>query len=639
MKLFITLFLIFFCTYSLISQVKDEYAVSNIPDSLLVESGAVIRLFDMNIKRLSISESKTTLKYAATIFNEEYLNLAMIAVPYNQYVKVKSFNAVLYDEDGNKLKRIKKNDLLDLPAYEAYTLFSDHRMLLHHTEAPTYPFTIFYEFELNSSYLPGIPSWKVFYGYNVGVEKSNFTYHTPKEWPINYKELNFTGNFQKSSNKNEIVYSWQAKNLNGFKKLSFSPPLSEIIPVVHFSPGVISIDGYEGSTENWLSLGNWIHKLNKGRLELSNEVKNKLDKTVEGINEDQEKARRIYSFLQDNTRYVGIQLGIGGLQPIDANTVGEMGYGDCKALTNFMKAMLEYVGIYSIYSIIGTNENSRIAYSDLASLNQGNHVILCIPEGADTTWLECTNQNIPYGYIGEGNMDTYTLLIEKNNSRIVKTPPKKSIENSISSKVLIDINPDLSTIIQGENVYNGLAIQNALYFEYLSPNRQKSFIANYFDLNNPDIISLEYVKEKFDSLEVMLRFKFETNKLSKKLGKRIVFPISNFTGLNITETNEKKERKYHFHLEFENDLNSEVYFNLPQNYKVEYLPSNRTIENEFGSISTLYRIDPDSGNLHLSFRYSINEGNYPPEKFESFKNYMKEVSKCINEKIILIRKS
>ena len=57
----------------------------------------------------------------------------------------------------------------------------------------------------------------------------------------------------------------------------------------------------------------------------------KLTKILENTQDTIQKMKSLYQYMQERTRYVGIQLGIGGFQPFPAQTVFETGYGDCKA--------------------------------------------------------------------------------------------------------------------------------------------------------------------------------------------------------------------------------------------------------------------------------------------------------------------
>lgn len=85
------------------------------------------------------------------------------------------------------------------------------------------------------------------------------------------------------------------------------------------------------------------------------------------------------------------------MQPIAAADVNRTGFGDCKGLSNYMRAMLTELGIPSVYTVISTTNRRLLA--DFASANQNNHVILQVPLPNDTLWLECTNPTLPLGYV------------------------------------------------------------------------------------------------------------------------------------------------------------------------------------------------------------------------------------------------
>ncbi len=62
--------------------------------------------------------------------------------------------------------------------------------------------------------------------------------------------------------------------------------------------------------------------------------------------------------MQDKTRYISVQIGIGGWKPMLADDVNKLGYGDCKGLTNYTKALLEAVDVPSYYTLFLVVEGS-----------------------------------------------------------------------------------------------------------------------------------------------------------------------------------------------------------------------------------------------------------------------------------------
>src|SRR2546429_9895187 len=63
-------------------------------------------------------------------------------------------------------------------------------------------------------------------------------------------------------------------------------------------------------------------------------------------------------FVQQDIRYVAIELGIGGIQPHAAGEVFQHHYGDCKDKATLMGAMLKEIGVDSYYVIINSERGS-----------------------------------------------------------------------------------------------------------------------------------------------------------------------------------------------------------------------------------------------------------------------------------------
>ena len=71
--------------------------------------------------------------------------------------------------------------------------------------------------------------------------------------------------------------------------------------------------------------------------------------------------RALAAFVQKDIRYVGIELGVGGVQPHEANEVLTHGYGDCKDKVTLLSSMLKEIGVESHYVLINTERGSVAA--------------------------------------------------------------------------------------------------------------------------------------------------------------------------------------------------------------------------------------------------------------------------------------
>jgi hypothetical protein len=100
------------------------------------------------------------------------------------------------------------------------------------------------------------------------------------------------------------------------------------IIVRHFTVFTQSNDGIrtfhlenDGSAKSWKEFGQWYSKILTGTTILPEETKAKMRALIGDEKNPIMKAKLIYDYVQQKSRYVSIQVGIGGWKPMDAVTL------------------------------------------------------------------------------------------------------------------------------------------------------------------------------------------------------------------------------------------------------------------------------------------------------------------------------
>ena len=324
-------------------------------------------------------------------------------------------------QDGKLIRKIKSSEVKDASGSAGYPLFGDIRYKYFQPLISVYPYTVEYEYELEITGSYYFPDWIAFDGYNVSIVKSGFTMSVPADYKLLYKQLNFSEPPLVETNGKFTEYSWNAENVKAVDHEPLSDDLDHYFKTVYTTPSEFVLDGYHGKMYTWQDFSDWIAQLNKGRDILSEASAAKVKEMVKDLPDDRSKVKRLYAYLQERTRYFNVALGIGGLQPVDANLVDEVGYGDCKGLSNYMKALLKAAGIESYYTLVNSGGSFPQLIEDFPS-HQFDHAILCVPMPKDTIWLECTSQTIPFGFLGDFTSDRKVLLIKEHGGDLAKTP-------------------------------------------------------------------------------------------------------------------------------------------------------------------------------------------------------------------------
>lgn len=418
--------------------INIKYPVSAIPDNLKQHADAVIRYQEIKKEITSDSRVITEETFVVTIFNKSAQNLGYFYEIYDKLSSVNSYSVKLYNKYGNLIDKSKSSDFKDVKAYDGFTLFDDNRMIYYKSYSSDYPYTIEYNYKRIDKQTLNIGNWLPVSNYDIAVQESNYTLVTDESNPIRFKELNLPETGKVNKIKDKSIYTWSLRNFEAIQKQPFMPNSEYILPKVRIASDKFSYEGFEGNSNTWQSLGAWNWELIKDQITLPQETVLLIKNMIDTIETTREKVALLYKYLQNNTRYVSIQLGIGGYQPIDATEVDETKYGDCKGLSNYMRALLEVANIKSDYAIVRAGHHAQDMLIDFPS-NQFNHAILSIPDNTDTIWLECTSQKIPFGFLGSFTDNRHCLLVTPEGGKIAKTPEYKQESNTQHSTTVCQV--------------------------------------------------------------------------------------------------------------------------------------------------------------------------------------------------------
>jgi hypothetical protein len=431
-----------------------KYPASAIPENLKKNANVVKRMEQFEFRIISTGEAVLVHKYALTVLNENGDDNAALVEYYDKLQKINSIEGSLYDASGKEVKKLKSKDIMDLSAVDDINLMDDNRRKVHQFYYKVYPYTVEYEVETKFNNTFFFPTWLPMESDHFAVEQSAYAIVCPASYNVRYRAFNYKGDPVVTTEKDKKIMRWEVKNLPGIVRPYASPPLYELTTMIYFAPSDFEIEGYKGNMSSWQEFGKFQYSLVKDRDKLPDDVIQKVQQLTNGITNDREKIRVLYNYLQHQTRYIGIQLGLGGWQPFEASFVAKKGYGDCKALTNYMYSLLKAVNIKSYYTLVKAEGGQNII-EDFPS-QQFNHVILCVPLQKDTMWLECTSQILPAGYMSDFTANRKALLIDEQGGTLVSTPRYTIKENTQVRNIAGKIDAEGTLSMKVNTVYGGI---------------------------------------------------------------------------------------------------------------------------------------------------------------------------------------
>jgi hypothetical protein len=594
------------------------------------ENANTIKISDFQtIEYKSYNKVTVSRKYVVLVLNEIGFNNIDLSENYDKSNKIKKLNVTTYNTFGGKVKHFVKADFKDRSLLDDSTIFSDDRILYLDYTPTVYPFIIEYECETESVNTAFLHAWTPISNLNETVLESKLEIINNPVCPVNVKVQKLE-EFKVEKLEAATKTTYSAKNIIAIKP-EVNSDYSKEFPMVKMYLSKASLEGYELNMNSWSEFGKMYYDyFIKDNSTISEKTKLKLDNIISVNDSKLDKIKKIYKYVQDNTRYVSIQVGVGGWKPMEVSDVEKYGYGDCKALSNFTRSILKAYDIESYYTVIYGGDKRKLD-EEIVSM-QGNHVILSVPNNEKYIFLECTSQTNPFSYLSNFTSNRNALIIKPTGSEIVKTSEYKTEKNTQETKSKVNVLENGSISGNVEIISKNIQYKNVSHLETKSSKDQIDYYRNHFGhLNNLEVSNLKWTnnKEDFSFTET---FSFKAENYFEKSLNSIVLPLNVLNRYSRIPL-KYRNKKFSFEIDYGFIDADEIEIILPQNFSITQLPGKVTLKEKFGEYNA--SVIFENNKLIYKRKLTIYDGVYVKEEYELYRKFIEQISKSDNLKIII----
>ncbi len=337
----------------------------------------------------------------------------------------------------------------------------------------------------------------------------------------------------------------------------------------------------------WAKIGAWYDKLASAQTDGGAQVK----MAALGVATPQEdfmaRLDQVSTFMQRNIRYVGVEIGIGGLKPHPADAVLQDRYGDCKDKVTLMIAMLDAVGIHATYVLVDTH---RGFVSPHVPSIDGNHAIIAIqiPMGYANPRMQSvvqtktgqrylifdpTNEYVPIGLLPGYLQGGWGLLVDGSESQVIALPVMPTTTDTTTHTANLALAPDGTLSGTVDVTRNGASSWDTRNF--YAESTEKQLTAHYSQVLGNDFTAFTLQKATFTQATALthpftIAYTFTAPDYARTAGSLLL--VRPRVMGSVEQALNDKPRKYPISFDSLGTWKDTVNIALPPGYKVDDLP-------------------------------------------------------------------
>ncbi len=481
-----------------------------------------------------------------------------------------------------------------------------------------------------------------FFSRSLPVLKSELKISFPREMSIKYRVLGSDSAqiaVTQETRHGETTYTFSAKDLAAERSYADAPDSRW-----YASHVVFFIEKYQdekGQTIRWLGNPDDLYRLDHSYLQTINKqislgLKNIVDSLIAGTHSQEEKARRIYGWVQQSIKYIAFEQGMEGFIPRDANLVCSRRFGDCKDMASILTVMLNTAGVPAWYTWIGTRD-LPYRYAETPTPIVDNHMICTIQLGDRYIFLDATDPWCIFGLPTEMIQDkqalvatgdsTYKILTvpvpDKDRNLLVDSTFLELTDQGLKGKIAIDLSGYYSM-----NMHDRLSYTNDKDLEdYMKERLSRG--SNKFRLDS------FAVGDRRDKDHIRLTGSFTLQDYAKHIGDEWYLNLNLFKFYEHEEIDYPK-RKMPIQFDFLNRQKYVIVLKMPPGYQPGDVPDGKTYHNDVWGFDIGY--EKKGNTVILTQEFDNDHLLLQPDQFQAWNKVLEQLFPLYKESVSLEKK-
>lgn len=518
----------------------------------------------------------TRTRMTQRIFNERGRSAANVHLAFNSaFEKIRIIRARTIRKDG-AVVLVKLADIQEVAPYSGYALYSSIRAKVLIMPAVEDDCIIDYEWEISgkSTIMPPHFWSRWYFQSSEPTVLSRFTLITPADTGFGSQAYNAEIKPLATTSKDgrTKTYVWEGRDFGEIEPEPNMPPASEVCPWFEVS-----------SVTAWDDVAAWYWRLVEPRMTPSPEIEQKVADLVEGRKTDEEKARAIYYWIEDNVRYVALAFGASAYEPHSAADVFANKYGDCKDQATLLVTMLRHAGINAYPVLLSVSYRGSMDRR-LPSPGQFDHAIALAEIGGKRYWLDSTAEVCPFGDLPEADRGRDVLVVRDGKGEFVQTPTYDVFTNSVAQRVTISLDARGGISASATITTSGASdLATRATYKYLKPSRVKeTFEAMVAGISPNARIGECSVSDYSDrDSRMTIGYSLRAENWANRTGKFLLFR----PGLDQDPADQtvfsKSSRRYDLWFTGAQSSITETIISLPEGFTVEEMPQDQLLTSDF----------------------------------------------------------